>query len=46
MKKNEFDFYDSLFENLDDEELLEFIDNLLKNPTYVIEGDEKKCVIF
>lgn len=46
MKKNEFDFLDDFLNDLDIEELLEFIDNLLKNPTYVIEGDEKKCVIF
>jgi hypothetical protein len=41
MKKNELDSYDFL-EDLDDNELLEFIDNILKNPTYVINGDLKE----
>ena len=42
MKKNEFDFLDDFLNDLDTEELLEFVDNLLKNPTYVIKGDLKE----
>lgn len=43
MKKNEFDFYDFL-EDLDVEELLEFIENYSKNNTYVIKGDKKELI--
>jgi hypothetical protein len=41
MKENKIDSYDFL-DDLEIEELLEFIDNLLKNPTYVIKGDLKE----
>ena len=41
MKENKLDSYDFL-DDLDDDELMEVIDNLLKNPTYVIKGDLKE----